>query len=270
MSNKIKRIAFIGGGNMAEAILAGLLRQKTLQPQEALVCEPRDERREELRQRYGVEVSSDNRDAPRMAETVILAIKPYQLDDVKDELRPILREDHLLISILAGTSRAKLGVALGREERMTRVMPNLPALVGKGVSAITFPPDLGEKERAWVRTILGGVGVTVEVEEALQDAVTAISGSGPGYLFEIARCLIQAAEAEGIPSDTARFLVQYTMIGAAETLASFDEPPEALVRKVATPGGTTEAGLKVFEARRLADIVHETVRSAAARSRELN
>ncbi|MBZ0257271.1 NAD(P)-binding domain-containing protein, partial [bacterium] len=142
-----KQLAFIGGGNMAEAILSGLLRTQALKPNEIIVAEPRPERRQELSEVYKIEAVESNAAAIQQAKTILLAIKPFKLDEVKDELRGVLTPEHVVISILAGASREKLGNALGGKERMVRVMPNLPALVGFGISAITFPESLDESER---------------------------------------------------------------------------------------------------------------------------
>lgn len=270
MSEFSKQLIFIGGGNMAEAILSGLLRTQALKPDEIIVAEPRPERRQELSEVYKIEAVESNAAAVQQAKTVLLAIKPFKLEEVKDELRGALTPGHLAISILAGASREKLGNALGDKERVVRVMPNLPALVGFGVSAITFPEALEEAERKWVRTILRSVGAVVEVDEPLQDAVTAVSGSGPGYVFYLVHHFIEAAKSEGLKPDIARQLAIHTFVGAAEVLKQGGDTPEALVKKVATPGGTTEAGLSALDEFKTPEILRNVVHRAAERSRELN
>ncbi|MDP8245058.1 MAG: pyrroline-5-carboxylate reductase [Candidatus Hinthialibacter antarcticus] len=270
MSEFPKRLAFIGGGNMAEAILAGLIHTQALHPNEIIVSEPRPERRQELTEVYKIEAVESNQDAIQQAQTLVLAIKPFKLDEAKEDLRAALTREHLVISILAGASREKLGQALGDKKRMVRVMPNLPALVGHGVSAITFPDEMGDDEREWVRTILRSVGAIVEVEEPMQDAVTAVSGSGPGYVFYLVHHFIEAAKAEGLDADTARQLAIHTFVGAAEVLKQGGDSPETLVKKVATPGGTTEAGLSVLDKNQTPKILIDVVHHAAERSRELN
>ena len=149
-------------------------------------------------------------------------------------------------------------------------MPNLAAQVGRGISAITFPEEMSEERREWVRTILRSVGEVVEVPEPLQDVVTAVSGRGPGFLFYLAQHWIAAGVDQGLDERPARLLVTETMAGAAEVLRQRSDSPEELVRKVATPGGTTEAGLKVLQEANLAQIMKNTVDSATRRSRELN
>ncbi len=265
-----KKIAFIGGGNMAEAVLAGLVRNQTVSPGDILVTEKNPERRAFLEKTYQIDTTDDNAQAARQSKTIFLAVKPYILDEIKDEIKDHLSEDHVVISILAGISRERLGKALGRVQRMVRVMPNLPAQVGMGVSAITFPESFPTPDRDWVRSILQSTGRVVEVEEPLQDAVTAVSGSGPGYLFYLADLFIQAGVQQGLSEPVAKSLVVETMAGAAEVLRRSNDSPTELVKKVATPGGTTEAGLSVLKENDLSGIMQSMVNRAAARSRELN
>lgn len=267
---ELQSVAFIGGGNMAEAIIAGLLRSKALEPGGVVVSEPLAERRQELNEVYKIRAVDSNREAVEAASVVVLAVKPFKLDEIKDEIRPALTGEHLIVSILAGASRARLGAALGHEERCVRVMPNLPALVGSGVSAVSFPAGLGESEREQVREILRSVGAVVEVDEPQQDAVTAVSGSGPGYVFYLVDRFIEAARAEGLEADVAHELAIRTFVGAAEVLKQGQDSPAALVKKVATPGGTTEAGLNALDEAGAGAMLRETVRRAAERSRELN
>lgn len=270
MSVPDKKIGFIGGGNMAEAIIAGLIRRKTVPPGEILVSDKEPVRKDYLFRHYDVRTAPSNAECVQRCGTVVLAVKPAVLPETAEELRGALTPDHLIVSILAGQSRERIASLLGRPERVVRVMPNLPMQVGRGISAITFPPELGADEREWVRTILRSAGETVEVEENLQDAVTAISGSGPGYLFYLAGHFIDAAVALGLDPATARTLVTETMAGAAEVLRERGESPPELVRKVATPGGTTEAGLSALREAGLDGILLEMAKRAERRSKELN
>lgn len=270
MSNFTKQIAFIGGGNMAEAVIAGLIQKGTIPADEILVTEANADRRDYLQTKYHLSVSALNSDAPQLARSVFLAVKPKIVYEIQNELKPHLTDKHLIISILAGQSREKLGEALGHIDRVIRVMPNLPAQVGKGVSAISFPPDLYENDKEFVRAVLRSTGEIVEVDEPLQDVVTAVSGSGPGYIFMLAEHFIAGAILQGLDEQTARMLVTETLAGAAEVLKQRDDHPNELVRKVATPGGTTEAGLSAMNDFKLPDMMREVVRRAAMRSVELN
>lgn len=270
MSNFTKQIAFIGGGNMAEAVIAGLIRKGTIPAADILVTEANPDRRAYLQSQYNVAVSGNNSDAPQQAKTIFLAVKPKIVYEIKDEIKPHLSGEHLIISILAGQSREKLGNALGHTDRIIRVMPNLPAQVGRGISAISFPPELPEPEREFVRSVLLSTGEIVEVDEPLQDVVTAVSGSGPGYIFMLAEHFIAGAILQGMDHITARRLVTETIAGAAEVLKQRDDHPNELVRKVATPGGTTEAGLSAMNDFKVPEMMREVVRRAAMRSKELN
>jgi len=264
-----ERIAVIGGGNMGSALVGGLVKNKIVPPGDVLVCEIDANRREHLRETYGVEVSESLEDAPGFAKILLLAVKPIHLTEVGNRLRDRLTKDHLVVSILAGQSRAKLSRALGGAARMVRVMPNLPAQAGAGISAVTFGEDVDCNQRVIVNEILSAVGSVVEVEEELQNAVTAVSGSGPGFLFQLASYLIEAAKAVQLPEPVARQLVVQTMLGTARFLEQSGDHPAELVKKVATPGGTTEAGLKVLEQADLEGIIRETIRAATERSKEL-
>lgn len=264
-----RKIAVIGGGNMGSALVTGLVETGICAPAEVLVCEIVAERREQLKERYKVAVTENLQETPRFANTLILAVKPMHLQEVGSRLRPLLSDGHLVVSILAGQSREKLEKVLGSAARIVRVMPNLPAQVGAGVSAVTFGNDANEDMRSWVREILSAVGEVVEVDEDLQDAVTAVSGSGPGFLFYVAAQMIAAAEAVGLPKDVGRLLVIQTMHGTARVLLESSADPADLVRRVATPGGTTEAGLSVLANANLPAVMQETILRATERSREL-
>lgn len=270
MSEFDKRIAFVGGGNMAEAVLSGLLANQTVTAGEILVCEKMPERQAYLKETYGVETTDDNSQSSKRSKTVFLSVKPQILMEIQKAVREPLTDSHQVISILAGISLARLSSALGHPGQIVRVMPNLPALVRKGISAVTFPDRMKEPEREWVRQILRSVGEIVEVEEPLQDVVTAVSGSGPGYFFYIAQHFIDAGVTLGLTEEVATRLVTETLAGVSELLKKSDKPAGDLVRKVATPGGTTEAGLSVLKEHDLPSILYQMVQRATDRSRELN
>jgi pyrroline-5-carboxylate reductase len=265
-----KKIAFVGGGNMAEAVIGGLIRKETVFPGEILVCEKSAERRAYLESTYQIETTEDNAQSSQRSATIFLSVKPHVLIEVQKDVREHLSDDHIVISILAGASLDRLSGAFGHADQIVRVMPNLASLVGKGVSAITFPDSVNEKKRDWVRKILNSVGEVVEVEESLQDVVTAVSGSGPGYVFYIAQQLMDAGVTQGLTLDVSTRLVTETLLGAAELLKTSKDSAGDLVKKVATPGGTTEAGLSVLKDHDLPTILNRMVECAANRSRELN
>lgn len=263
-------IAFAGGGNMAEAIIAGLVSKNICDPSRIMACDSVPERRDVLRQHYGIQVTADLTELPAFSTTLLLAVKPKNLPDVGGTLRELLHTEHLVISILAGQSLARLTAALGEKPGLVRVMPNLCAQVGAGISGISFAPGIEESKRQWVRDILTAVGQVVEIEEELQDAVTAVSGSGPGYIFYLAGHFIAAAQAVGFSPVIARSLVVETLYGSARVLQERDDDCMELVRRVATPGGTTEAGLSALQEHQLPKILAEMVQRATNRSKELD
>jgi len=254
---------------MGSALVAGLVKKQICAASDILVCELVPERRDELSDRYGVKTTDGIGESTRFAKIILLAVKPAHLQEVGPRLRQLLTTQHVLVSILAGQSRRKLAAVLGDSAEIVRVMPNLPAQVEAGISAVTYGPNATEEVRSAVNEILSAVGPVVEVEENLQDAVTAVSGSGPGYLFYLVDQMIIAAKEAGLPDGVARQLVIRTFAGTGRYLEQASEEPGALVKRVATPGGTTEAGLKVLSEAGLPEIIREMIRKATERSREL-
>lgn len=264
------QLAFIGAGNMAEAIVRGALAQQVVAPERMIAADPSPQRREVFAQ-LGVVVTDDNGGAIRHSEQVVLAIKPQQFDPLAEELSRHLTADHVVISIMAGVRIAKLTEKLGeRIGRIVRVMPNTPMMVGRGMSAIALAPDARRGDEALAMALCGAAGEAVCVDESLMDAVTAVSGSGPAYAFYLAEAMERAARELGL-GEHARTLVAQTLVGAAHLLAEAPEEDDAatLRRRVTSPGGTTEAALRHMEASGFEGMVVEAVRAAAARSAEL-
>lgn len=261
---------FIGGGNMAAALIKGLLAKQVCMPGEIIASDVASERRTLLASEYGITVTESNVEVARQAKCLVLAIKPQTLGAVAPELSATLGVEQTVISILAGVRSSVLREKLGGHARVVRAMPNLPATIGKGVTGIAVgegtPPDaFGEAE-----ALLGTVGATVRLPEELLDAVTAVSGSGPGYLFRIAETLVRAGVEAGLPEEQADLLVRQTLLGAAEMLASSTEKAGELCRKVCSPGGTTLAGLAAMEEAGLDAALARGVLAARDRSRELS
>jgi pyrroline-5-carboxylate reductase len=254
-------IAFLGAGNMAEALIRGLLDKQVVTASSILAHDIRAERLVELRRRYGI------RTGPPEADIVILAVKPQQMSEALSSLRPAASS--LFISIAAGIPTARIERELGGRPRVVRGMPNTPALVGAGAAALCKGRYASEDDLATAESILGAVGITVRVEEPLLDAVTALSGSGPAYVFYVTEAMIAAGIAQGLPAEVARRLAIQTVAGAGRLMAETGEDPGRLREKVTSPGGTTEAALKVFGDRRLAEIFAEAIATATRRGREL-
>lgn len=263
------KIAFIGAGNMAEALIRGIVRRKLAAPEDVIAGEIDPGRREKARRELGIRVTADNREAVAAAGIVILAVKPQSLDAVAGEIAGAITPEHLVISILAGVSTKRLEEKLGAGVRVIRVMPNTPALVGAGISAVCAGSRAGEDSLAAARTILEAVGEVRFLGEGLIDAVTALSGSGPAYFFLFVEAMTRAGEKLGLPPREAESLAAATLAGAGKLLAESGRPAGELRRQVTSPGGTTEAALKIFQKRGLEEIVEEAMRAAAARSQEL-
>jgi pyrroline-5-carboxylate reductase len=257
----------LGGGRMGEALVAGLLDAGWVHPGGLRIVEIDATRRAELSERFvGVEVT----DTPGPAVGVIVAVKPA--DAVASCTVTAAHGVERVLSIAAGISTAQLEAAFPGAVPVVRAMPNTPAQVGAGASAIAAGAHATAADLAWASEILGSVGLTVEVPEDLLDAVTGLSGSGPGYLFAVVEALVEAGVAEGLPADVAGRLVVQTLAGAARLLESTgaDAADAAeLRRNVTSPGGTTAAGLAVLDDRGVRSAIVDAVAAATRRSREL-
>jgi pyrroline-5-carboxylate reductase len=265
-----KTVAFIGAGNMGEALIRGLLAAKTVDPSQIIVADIRAERRDFLARGFGVRAVSDNAAAVKSADIIVLAVKPQQMNEVLVALAPVANGAKLFISIAAGITTARIERGLGGQARVIRTMPNTPALVGAGAAALAKGSHATDEDIAMAESILGAVGVTVRVDEARLAAVTALSGSGPAYVFHVAEAMIKAGVAVGLDEGLARKLAIQTIYGAAKLMAESGEAPAELRRKVTSPGGTTEAALNVLNERKLEEAFAEAIRAAEKRSRELS
>ena len=270
MSLKNKTIAFLGAGNMGEALIRGLLAAKTVMPSRIVAADVRPERLGELAKAYGIRTTDDNAKAVAEADIVLLAVKPQQMSAVLAPLKSANADRKLFISIVAGVTTARIEGELGGKTRVVRVMPNTPALVGAGAAALAKGANATDDDLATAESILKAVGITARVEERFIDAVTALSGSGPAYVFYMTEAMIKAGVAAGLDADMAKKLAIQTVCGAAKLLVESGEEPESLRRKVTSPGGTTEAALKVMSERKLAEIFAEAIKAAEQRSRELS
>jgi pyrroline-5-carboxylate reductase len=266
MEATLSSVGTIGAGNMAEAILGGLLRAG-LARQKLLAADPDPVRRAHVSKALGVRTTADNAEVARACEVVVLAVKPQQLAAATATLPLDARP--LWLSIVAGATLASLRQKLGADARVVRSMPNTPALVSAGISAISGAPDLPADDLDRAEAVLSAVGRVVRVPEPLLDAVTGVSGSGPAYVFLFIEALAEAAVREGIPPAVARELALETVLGAARLARETGEAPDVLRQRVTSPGGTTVAGIAALEAAGLRSAIAAAVRAATARSREL-
>jgi pyrroline-5-carboxylate reductase len=265
-----KTIAFIGAGNMGEALIRGLLAGQAIAASHIIATDVRAERRDFLVKTFGVRAIDDNIEAVKAADIVVLAVKPQQVGEVLAGFKSAMSSEKLVISIAAGVTAARIERELGEGTRVMRVMPNTPALVGAGAAGVAKGAHATEDDQATAELILGAVGISVRVEEKFIDAVTALSGSGPAYVFYVTEAMTKAGVAAGLDETLAKKLARQTVYGAAKLLVESGEQPETLRRKVTSPGGTTEAALKVMTDRKLVDIFAEAMQAAEKRSRELS
>jgi pyrroline-5-carboxylate reductase len=258
-------IAFIGGGNMAEALLRGLTRRGK---RDIIVSEPRAERRQYLERTYGVRTTASNQEAAQEADILVLAVKPQVLPEVLRELAPVVDDTKTVVSIAAGVRLQRLQEALGTR-RLVRVMPNAPALVGQGMSVMSLCECFSDEAINRVKDIFMSVGTVLSLPEHHMDAVTALSGSGPAFFALYMEALLEASLELGLPEAEARELLQETLQG---TLALLQEglSPQRIRQMVTSPGGTTEAGLGVLKERGFEETVKEALLAAARRARELS
>ena len=266
---KEKRIRMVGGGKMGGALVAGMISGGLVEPGDVVVADADTGRLDELARVYGVRVTADNRDAAGNADVLILAVKPQNMGAVLAELAAALPPAALVISIAAGISTAFIEERLFKGVRVIRVMPNMPALIGEGAAALCRGAFATGDDLNIARAIFAAVGITVEVSEGLMDAVTGLSGSGPGYAFLIVEALTDAGVRMGLARDVALKLSAQTLLGAAKLCLRGDKHPAELRDMVASPGGTTLAGLKALEDGCFRATLKSAVEAATRRSAEL-
>lgn len=263
------QIAFIGGGNMARALISGLKRSGD-SGLSIRVADPSETARAQLRSDFDVVVSPGIIEASRGADVIVLAVKPQVIARVLSELNGAIEPEQLILSIAAGTSIATIAHQLGPRQAIVRSMPNTPALVGEGISGLCAGEHCRSHHRAQAERILKAAGEVIWVDdETLMDAVTAISGSGPAYFFLLAEALTAAGVHLGLPPQVASRLAEQTCTGAGAMLKDSEESAAELRRRVTSPGGTTQAALEVFNHGGFVDLVHTAVAAAEKRGHEL-
>lgn len=269
MTLAIDTLGFIGGGQMAEAIIRGVLAARLLPSEKIFVAEPDQTRRRDLQNRYRICCESGAEDLCRKCPVLVLAIKPQIAGRVMGEYRPFVTGGHLVISIMAGLSLAKLDDLFTETPRLIRVMPNMPALQLAGATAFSAGSRATTEDCQIASTIFSAVGLCVEVDERQLDAVTGLSGSGPGYVFTFIEALVDAGVLAGLPRATAEQLALQTVYGSARLALTSKEPASVLRAKVTSPGGTTISGLQALENGAFRGLIMEAVMAATRRSREL-
>ena len=264
-------ISFIGAGNMASAIIGGML-DSGFQAGDIWVSAPDDNHLQTLRKRFGISVTTDNRYCAEQADMVVLAVKPQVMADVCRDIAPVVQNTRpLMVSIAAGLTADTLDEWLGGGLPLVRVMPNTPSLVGKGAAGLYANSQVKDKQKKMVQSVFESIGTALWVDdENLLHAVTALSGSGPAYFFLMLEALEAAATEAGIEADTARKLAIQTMAGAAEMAGRSEHDPAQLKRNVMSPGGTTEQAIHTFEDGGLRELVQKAYGAAFTRSQEMS
>ncbi|MBE7045672.1 MAG: pyrroline-5-carboxylate reductase [Ruminococcaceae bacterium] len=240
-------ISFIGNGNMGKAILGGILSTPEYRPEMITVSDCNQEGLEETRKKFGVGVTTDNKEAAQKADILLLCVKPQILYSVIAEIRDVVNEECLIVSIAAGQSMDQIEAAFGREMKIARVMPNTPALVGAGMSAIATNLYVTGEEYQTLGEIFGSFGKTEFIPEHLMDAVTAVSGSSPAYIFMMIEAMADAAVAAGMPRAQAYTFAAQATLGSAKMVLETGMHPGALKDMVCSPAGTTIEAVKALE-----------------------
>ncbi len=262
-------IVFVGAGSMAEAIIAGILKNEVMAADEVYVMNNSDDERLSYMQKsYGVSIVCQERKALRNAELIVLATKPKDIKQAMYDIGMFLNDDAAVLSVIAGVSIQTIENGLGNRP-IARAMPNTSATIGKSASGVSMNAEVVPSMKERILNLLLSIGVVKEVEEDELHIVTALSGSGPAYVYYMVEALEEAATSKGLSSEVARELIIQTLDGASAMLRQTGEEPELLRRKVTSPGGTTEAGLNALESRLFKETIHECITRAEMRSREL-
>ena len=262
------KISFVGGGRMAEALISGVLSSGGYKAEQIYVADPDTARLDHLKQQYGIQIGATNHEAVVSGDVIVLAVKPQVTAVVLKEIGDGLAK-RLVISVVAGMPLMRIIEACGPQARVIRAMPNTPAMVGEGMTALAIGPGVGESEVACARQLFESVGQVVSVDERFMDAVTGLSGSGPAYVFLMIEAMADGGVKMGLSRETASLLAAQTVLGAARMVLETRQHPAQLKDQVVSPGGTTIAGLHRLEQGGLRGLLIDAVEAATKRSQEL-
>lgn len=266
----MKKIVFVGAGSMAEAIVSGMVKETVTSPQNITVMNKADEERLlQLHKKYGVSVICPNKKALTEADLIVLATKPQDIHQALTDIRPFLKDDAAILSVVAGISIASIEQNIGSRP-IARSMPNTSATIGKSATGIAFNTAVNDTLKAAICTLLEAIGLVQQVEEEQLHIVTALSGSGPAYIYYLVEAFEEISIAEGLTKDIARSLTIQTLEGAAAMLKETGEEPAVLRENVTSPNGTTAAGLKALADGQFKEIIAKCIIAATERSKELS
>jgi pyrroline-5-carboxylate reductase len=267
---KKKKFGFVGAGNMGEALIKGLLGARLVTPRDILISDPSRERMLHMKKAHRVSAAKNNQELVRRSDVVFLSVKPAQINRVLRDISPVLDRTRLLVSIAAGVSLFQIESKLRAPVRLVRAMPNTPALVGEGATALSFGNLVTAADRKLMLNVFGAVGKAVVLGEDLMDAVTGLSGSGPAYVFTLIQGLADGGVQAGLARSTAVELAAQTVLGAARMVLETGGHPMQLRDQVASPAGTTIEGIAVLEEGGFKGLLMDAVVTAAERSRQLS
>ncbi len=264
------KIAFIGAGSMAEAIMAGLLKKEICIKEDITVTNKQDQLRlENLEEKYGVTITENKETALKDADVIFLAMKPKDAKDGIQAIKSYVKKEQLIVSVLAGISSESIQELFGQTLRVIRSMPNTSAAIGLSATAIAKGAHATDKDLILVQSLFSAIGLCTIVEEDQLHAVTGVSGSGPAYIYYIAEAMEKAALAQGLDVEVAKKLVSQTLIGAAHMLQETDKDAEVLRREVTSPGGTTQRGISLLDEGKVSEAFESCIEGATERSREM-
>lgn len=262
------KLGFIGCGNMARAMIAGILKKGILTPEEILVSAKTQATLDRVKEQYGITAVQDNRQVAQEAQMIVLAVKPVLYEAVIGQIRDLARDADIVVSLAPGKTLSWLEDQFGRKIKLVRCMPNTPAMVGEGMTAVCSNDLVTEEEFAWVSRLFGSFGRTAQVAESLMDAVVAVSGSSPAYVFLFLEALSDGAVAEGMPRSMAYEFAAQAVLGSAKLMLETGMHPGALKDMVCSPGGTTIEAVRVLEEKGMRSAVMEAVMACAQKARE--
>ncbi|MEK7872107.1 MAG: pyrroline-5-carboxylate reductase [Nitrospirota bacterium] len=265
----IKRIAFIGGGNMAEAMIRGIIKAGLCNKKDIFVSDVSPDRLSLLKEKYGIETRSGNKEVLKLSDLIVLSVRPLVADSVLAEIKDQFDPGTLVISIVTGIPISRIAEGIDKKARVIRAVPNLPVLVGDGLTAISPGKGVTDEETKWISSLFNSVGRSIVLEEKYLDAVTGLAGSGPAFVFLILEAMADGGVKMGLPRETAMLLASQTLMGSARMVLETGEHPGTLKDRVASPGGTTIAGLHRLEKEGVRGTIISAIEAATIRAGEL-
>ena len=263
------KLGFIGCGNMAQAMITGILTQKVVSPQELIVSNPREEKTAKLKDEFGIITTTDNKEVAKQSDILVLSVKPQVYPAVIKEIRDEVSSEQIIVTIAAGVSMEAAERQFGKEVKIVRVMPNTPALVGEGMSGLCCNDYVTEEEPDLVHKMFESFGKAEKITENLMDAVVGVSGSGPAYVYMFIEAMADAAVAQGLPRKQAYTFAAQTLLGSAKMVLETGQHPGELKDAVCSPAGTTIEAVNVLEKKGMRSAVIEAVTAAAKKNHQL-